>query len=61
MSIEGRKAPDGSIIGINKAGVIDAINKLKEVRTKIKTLEGTKSDPDKVSKIPAWMHGKKAL
>lgn len=58
MSIEGRKDPSGAIYGINKAGVIDAMNKLKEVRAKIKELEGSKDD---VKPLPAWMQGRKAV
>jgi len=40
MSMELRKDPMGRIMGFNKAGYIDAANKLKEVRAKIKELEG---------------------
>lgn len=58
MSIEGRKDPKGMIVGINKAGAIDAVNKLKEIRAKIKALEASK---DKTKPLPAWMQGRKAI
>jgi len=58
MSIEGRKDPSGAIYGINKAGAIDAINKLKEVRAKIKALEASK---DTTKPLPAWIQGRKVI
>lgn len=61
MSIEGRKDSKGMVHGINKAGVIDAMAKLKEVREKIKALEMPKSDPGKVGQVPAWLRGKEAV
>lgn len=57
MSIEGRKDSKGMVHGINKAGVIDAVAKLKEVRAKIKAKEsGSEAKP-----IPAWMQGRRAV
>lgn len=64
MSMEMRKDPrTGAIMGINKAGYIDAANRLKEIRAKIKELEGgNKSTTNsEVKPVPAWMQGKKAV
>ena len=56
-SMEGRKDPStGSLIGINKAGYVDAANKLKEVRAKIKA-----SESGEVKPIPAWIQGRRAV
>lgn len=60
MSIEGRKDPSGAIYGINKAGAIDAINKLKEVRARIKELENQEGKGN-IRPLPSWMQGKKAI
>jgi hypothetical protein len=55
MSMEMRKDPSGAIYGINRAGYMDASNKLKEVRAKIKELEGS-GDPKQTTKpIPDWI------
>lgn len=59
MSIEGRKDPNGMIVGINRAGVVDAMNKLKEVRAKIKAIE--EKGQGSAKPLPAWMQGKKAI
>lgn len=58
MSIEGRKDSNGMVHGINRAGVIDAMAKLKEVRAKIKALEA--GGPE-VKPLPAWMQGRRAV
>jgi hypothetical protein len=62
MSMEMRKDPMGRVIGFNKAGYTDAANKLKEVRARIKELEGkTASSNDEVKPIPAWIQGRRAV
>ena len=61
MSIEGRKDPNGMIIGINKAGVVDAMNRLKEVRSKIKELEGSAPAKSDISPVPSWIKNNKAV
>lgn len=59
MSMEGRKDSRGAVHGINKAGYIDAANKLKEVRAKIKALEN--DEHNNVRPIPKWLQGRKAV
>lgn len=61
MSIEGRKGPNGAIVGINKAGVIDAMNKLKEVRARIAELEAKSDDKGKAGPIPSWIRDRKVV
>jgi hypothetical protein len=62
MSMEMRKDPMGRIMGFNKAGYIDAANKLKEVRARIKELEsGAAPSSNEVKPIPAWIQGRKAV
>lgn len=59
-SMEGRKDPaTGMVVGINKAGYVDAANKLKEVRTRIKELEG--SVKGQIRPVPAWIKNNKAV
>jgi hypothetical protein len=61
MSMEMRKDPMGRITVVNRAGYIDAENKLKEVRARIKELE-SRGDPDQeIKPIPAWIRGRRAV
>ena len=63
MSMENRKDPmTGAVLGVNKAGYIDAANKLKEVRARIKELEGgAVSSGDEVRPVPAWIQSRRAV
>jgi predicted translin family RNA/ssDNA-binding protein len=62
MSMEMRKDPNGAIYGINKAGYVDAANKLKEVRAKIKELESSAvPSSGEVKPVPAWIQSQKTV
>lgn len=57
MSIEGRKDPMGRVLGVNKAGYLQAVEELKQLRAKIKAKEGDQG----AKPLPAWMHDRKAV
>jgi hypothetical protein len=68
MSMEMRKDPMGRLMGFNKAGYIDAANKLKEVRARIRELEGgavSSGDPisptSEIRPVPAWIQSRRAV
>ena len=58
-SIENRKGHGGVAVGINAAGIMDAMNKLKEVRGKIEAIE--KKGQASTKPLPAWIQGKRAV
>jgi hypothetical protein len=62
MSMDMRKDSMGRLVGINKAGYTDAANKLKEVRAKIKELEGGNAPSSgEVKPVPAWIQSRRAV
>jgi len=63
MSMEMRKDPNGAIYGINKAGYVDAANKLKEIRARIKELESKENtnSSDGIMPIPDWIKNRKTV
>ena len=60
-AMDGRKGHGGAVYGINKAGFVDAMNKLKEVRAKIKDIEASDATKSDKKPIPAWIQSKRAV